>query len=112
MAAMRYAIVIEKAPTNYAAYVPDLPGCIATGSTVAETEYLIREAIEFISKVSSQMAFQSHYPAAKSNTSTSQPKIAATLQHSLSAISYTLFVFWTRQPAGGAPLSINMKRET
>jgi predicted RNase H-like HicB family nuclease len=44
---MRYAIVIEKAPTNYAAYVPDLPGCIATGSTVAETEFLIREAIEF-----------------------------------------------------------------
>ena len=44
---MRYAIVIEKAPVNYAAYVPDLPGCIATGATVAETESLIREAIEF-----------------------------------------------------------------
>ncbi len=44
---MRYAIVIEKAPSNYAAYVPDLPGSIATGSTVAETESLIREAIEF-----------------------------------------------------------------
>lgn len=44
---MRYAIVIEKAPGNYAAYVPDLPGCIATGATVAETESLIREAIEF-----------------------------------------------------------------
>ena len=44
---MRYAIVIEKAPSNYAAYVPDLPGCIATGTTVAETESLIREAIEF-----------------------------------------------------------------
>ena len=44
---MRYAIVIEKAPSNYAAYVPDLPGCIATGATVAETEFLIREAIEF-----------------------------------------------------------------
>jgi predicted RNase H-like HicB family nuclease len=47
MATMRYAIVIEKAPANYAADVPDLPGCIATGSTVAETESLIREAIEF-----------------------------------------------------------------
>ena len=47
MATLRYAIVIEKAPANYAAYVPDLPGCIATGSTVAETESLIREAIEF-----------------------------------------------------------------
>ena len=44
---MRYAIVIEKAPSNYAAYVPDLPGCIATGASVAETESLIREAIEF-----------------------------------------------------------------
>ena len=44
---MRYAIVIEKAPANYAAYVPDLPWCIATGATVEETESLIREAIEF-----------------------------------------------------------------
>ena len=43
---MRYAVVIEKAEGNYSAYVPDLPGCIATGSTVAETETLIREAIE------------------------------------------------------------------
>jgi predicted RNase H-like HicB family nuclease len=42
----RYAIVIEKAPTNYAAYVPDLPGCVATGATVEETERLLREAIE------------------------------------------------------------------
>lgn len=44
---MRYDIVIEKAPSNYAAYVPDLPGCVATGATVEETETLIREAIEF-----------------------------------------------------------------
>ena len=44
---MRYAIVIEKAISNYAAYVPDLPGCITTGDTVAETESFIREAIEF-----------------------------------------------------------------
>lgn len=43
---MRYAVVIEKVGTNYSAYVPDLPGCIATGSTVAETETMIREAIE------------------------------------------------------------------
>ncbi len=42
----RYAIVIEKAASNYAAYVPDLPGCIATGATVQETERLLREAIE------------------------------------------------------------------
>lgn len=44
---MRYAIVIEKAENNYSAYVPDLPGCIATGATIEETEALIREAIEF-----------------------------------------------------------------
>ena len=44
---MRYAIVIEKAAANYAAYVPDLPGCVATGDTLQETEKLIREAVEF-----------------------------------------------------------------
>ena len=44
---MRYAIVIEKAERNYSAYVPDLPGCVATGTTVEETESQIREAIEF-----------------------------------------------------------------
>jgi len=42
---MRYAIVIEKAENNYAAYVPDLPGCVATGVTVEETEREMREAI-------------------------------------------------------------------
>ena len=44
---MRYAIVIEKAEQNYAAYVPDLPGCVATGKTVEETKTQIQEAIEF-----------------------------------------------------------------
>ncbi len=44
---MRYAIVIEAAGNNYSAYVPDLPGCVATGQTVEETEQSIREAIEF-----------------------------------------------------------------
>ena len=44
---MRYAVVIEKAENNYSAYVPDLPGCVATGATVAEAEVQIREAIEF-----------------------------------------------------------------
>ena len=39
--------MIEKAEGNYSAYVPDLPGCIATGATVAEVEVEIREAIEF-----------------------------------------------------------------
>jgi len=44
---MRYAIVIEKAEGNYSAYVPDLPGCVATGATVAEVEAELREAIAF-----------------------------------------------------------------
>jgi len=44
---MRYAIVIEQAASNYSAYVPDLPGCVATGSTIEEVELRIREAITF-----------------------------------------------------------------
>ena len=44
---MRYAIVIEKANANYSAYVPDLPGCVATAATVQEVENEIREAIRF-----------------------------------------------------------------
>ncbi len=44
---MRYAIVVEKCGTNYSAYAPDLPGCVATGATVAETEQEMREAIAF-----------------------------------------------------------------
>jgi predicted RNase H-like HicB family nuclease len=44
---MRYAVVIESAGSNFSAYVPDLPGCVATGDTIAETEVAIREAIEF-----------------------------------------------------------------
>ena len=44
---MRYAIVIEKAGSNYSGYVPDLPGCVATGVTLEEAEREIRDAIEF-----------------------------------------------------------------
>jgi predicted RNase H-like HicB family nuclease len=44
---MKYAIVIEKSETGYGAYVPDLPGCIALGETLEETESLIHEAVEF-----------------------------------------------------------------
>lgn len=42
---MRYAIVIERSATNYSAYVPDLPGCVATGGSPEEVETRIREAI-------------------------------------------------------------------
>ncbi len=44
---MRYAVVIEKAGGNYSAYVPDLPGCVATGATVKDVEAEIRDAIRF-----------------------------------------------------------------
>ena len=43
---MHYAIVIEKGERNYSAYVPDLPGCVATGATLDEVKSEIRDAIE------------------------------------------------------------------
>lgn len=42
---MRYAVVIEKSSRNYFAYVPDVPGCAATGKKVQETLGLLREAL-------------------------------------------------------------------
>ena len=42
---MRYAIVIEKAEGNFSAYAPDLPGCVATGASIAEIEFEMRQAI-------------------------------------------------------------------
>lgn len=44
---MRYAILIEKAENNYAAYVPDVPGCVATGKTLEEVKQQIQEALLF-----------------------------------------------------------------
>ena len=44
---MKYAVVLEKAPGNWCAYVPDLPGCVTTGPTLEDTRRLIAEAIEF-----------------------------------------------------------------
>jgi predicted RNase H-like HicB family nuclease len=44
---MRYAVVIERAESNFSAYVPDLPGCVTTGDTLEEIERNIREAIAF-----------------------------------------------------------------
>ena len=42
----RFLIVVEKARGNYSAYSPDLPGCVATGSTPAEIRQRMREAID------------------------------------------------------------------
>lgn len=44
---MQYAIIIEKTENNYAAYVPDVPGCVATGGTLEEVKQQITEALEF-----------------------------------------------------------------
>lgn len=43
----QYTVIYERGPRNWSAYVPDLPGCIATASTRAKLEQQIREAIEF-----------------------------------------------------------------
>ena len=43
---IKYAVLFEQAESNWAAYVPDLPGCMTTGKTLDETEINIREAIE------------------------------------------------------------------
>lgn len=44
---MKYAVVIEKAESNFSAYVVDLPGCVATGASIEQAEQNIRAAIEF-----------------------------------------------------------------
>ena len=61
---MKYAIVIEKAQSNYSAYVPDLPGCIATGQSLAEVESEMRMAIEF--HIQGLLEDGLHVPAATS----------------------------------------------
>jgi predicted RNase H-like HicB family nuclease len=43
----KYLVIIERAGANFSAYAPDVPGCVATGATIDETEREIREAIEF-----------------------------------------------------------------
>ena len=44
---MKYLIILEPTDTGYSAYSPDIPGCVTTGATKAETERNMREAIEF-----------------------------------------------------------------
>lgn len=44
---MRYAVVIEKAGKGYSGYVPDLPGCVAAGATVAKVKAALSEVISF-----------------------------------------------------------------
>ena len=44
---MQFVVLIEKTNTGYSAHVPDLPGCVAAASTLAETEELIQSAVDF-----------------------------------------------------------------
>ena len=44
---MKYVVIVEKTGNGYSAYLPDLPGCVAAGDTVEETERLIQEAITY-----------------------------------------------------------------
>ncbi|MEW6280780.1 MAG: type II toxin-antitoxin system HicB family antitoxin [Candidatus Eremiobacterota bacterium] len=44
---MRYAVIVERGPTSFGAYVPDLPGCVAVGKTLEEVCALIAEAVPF-----------------------------------------------------------------
>ena len=65
---MKYTAVIEKTPTGYSAYLPDIPGCVAAADTLAETEALIQEAVTY------------HLEMLRENgDSTPQPQTAATL---------------------------------
>jgi predicted RNase H-like HicB family nuclease len=43
----KYLVIDEKAPRNYSAYCPDLPGCIAVGRTRRQVEKNMKEAIRF-----------------------------------------------------------------
>ena len=61
----KYLVVFEKAQRNWSAYVPDLPGCVAAGTTRAETAKLIREAIEFHIEGMRQEGLQIPKPTAR-----------------------------------------------
>ena len=63
---MRYMVVIEKGPSSYGAFVPDLPGCIAVGETEAEALELIEEAIRFHLEDMKAGGLQIPLPASKS----------------------------------------------
>jgi len=60
----RYAVVFEKADKNWAAYVPDLPGCITTGKTLDETKRNIREAVELHLEAMREVGEPIHEPTA------------------------------------------------
>jgi predicted RNase H-like HicB family nuclease len=44
---MKFLVVIERTPTGFSAYSPDVPGCVATGASVEEVQSEMKEAIAF-----------------------------------------------------------------
>lgn len=63
---MRYMVVVEKGPTSYGAFVPDLPGCVAVAETEDDAMSLIREAIEIHLEDMAKKGQPFPMPAAKS----------------------------------------------
>jgi predicted RNase H-like HicB family nuclease len=61
----RYAVVFEQTPNNWAAYVPDLPGCVTTGRTLEETKHNVREAIELHLEAMQQAGEEIHEPTSQ-----------------------------------------------
>ena len=69
---MRYAVVIEQADGNLSAYVPDLPGCVATGESVAIVEVNIRDAIRLHVERAAKTGCR--YPSRARSRTTSMPR--------------------------------------
>ena len=64
---MKYLIIIEKANKNYSAYIPDVPGCIATGKTIEETKKNIKEALDMHLEGLAEDGLTSPRPKAKAD---------------------------------------------
>ena len=64
---MEYLIIIEKADGNYSAYLPDVPGCIATGKTIKETKKNMKEALDMHLKGLAEDGLTSPRPKAKAD---------------------------------------------
>jgi len=64
---LKYLIIIEKANKNYSAYIPDVPGCIATGKTIEETKKNIKEALDMHLEGLAEDGLTSPRPKAKAD---------------------------------------------
>ena len=64
---MKYLIIIEKTNKNYSAYLPDVPGCIATGKTIEETKKNMKEALDMHLEGLAEDGLTSPRPKAKAD---------------------------------------------